>query len=284
MPTAPPAYHASGMYPNITPPLDLSPTSNIKAAAGFTDIPDDPSPPQTYDTKNKMQVQQSFSDSGPGTEAVASGLPGQIDAQFTLKLTPTLINVISQHDEDEECCDNASDISQAASHTMLRSGSNVSFGENQPPLSDQPHNLHGQVRSTSAPPLSEEGAQVLAPQQLWNCDEEFPDHLIPLDSSKWRCMDELRSGVQNLTYDDINISEFKIQTPSPRDDGAAALRRMSQTLENLKDSLNEMIGGAGSLSNKKKAREDTPPQAQRFLYRIEIRDSEVIPQNYDPSP
>ncbi|KAJ1213449.1 hypothetical protein NDU88_001086 [Pleurodeles waltl] len=179
MPTAPPAYHASGMYPNITAPLDLAQTSNDKAAAGFINIPDDPSPPQTYnDTRDTMQVQQSFSDSGPGTEAIASGLPGQIDAQFTLKLTPTLINVTSQHDEDEER-DSTSDISQAGSHTTLRSGTNVSFGGNQPPLLDLPHNLHGQVESTSTPPLCEEGAHVLAFLRLWNYDEEFPDPLNP---------------------------------------------------------------------------------------------------------
>ncbi|KAJ1176689.1 hypothetical protein NDU88_001957 [Pleurodeles waltl] len=122
------------------------------------------------------------------------------------------------------------------------------------------------------------------PQRLWNWDEEFPDPLVPLDSSKWIRMVELRSGMENLTCDKINISEFKIQTPSPRDDGAAALRRMSQTLENLKDSPNEMIGGADALSNTKEAREDTPPQAQRSPYLIEIRDSEVISQNYEPAP
>ncbi|KAJ1079869.1 hypothetical protein NDU88_000101 [Pleurodeles waltl] len=119
---------------------------------------------------------------------------------------------------------------------------------------------------------------------MWNCDEEFSDSLVPLDSSKWRSMAELRSGVENLTCDDIIISEFKIQTPNPVDDGAAALRRISQTLENLKDSLIEMIGGAGALSNKKEAGEDTPPQAQRSPYCIEVRDSEVIPQNYEPAP
>ncbi|KAJ1137036.1 hypothetical protein NDU88_003449 [Pleurodeles waltl] len=82
-------------------------------------------------------------------------------------------------------------------------------------------------------------------------------------------MAELRSGVND------NQS---------RDDGAAALGRMAKTLEDLKDSLNEMIGGAGALSNNRNAREDTPLQAQRSLYRNEIRDSAVIPRNYEPAP